>query len=59
MWRRSERLRGTGLAALPVLLCFVLPVFAFKLNVPKALLPFSWELRVPCELEAEWGCCSW
>uniref|UniRef100_A0A8B9CK05 Nucleoporin 210 like n=1 Tax=Anser brachyrhynchus TaxID=132585 RepID=A0A8B9CK05_9AVES len=37
----------------------LLPVLAFKLNVPKVLLPFSRELRVPFVLEAEGGCYSW
>ncbi|EOA93614.1 Nuclear pore membrane glycoprotein 210-like, partial [Anas platyrhynchos] len=41
------------------LLFFVLPGLAFKLNVPKVLLPFSRELRVPFVLEAEGGCYSW
>ncbi|KAI6072959.1 Nuclear pore membrane glycoprotein 210-like protein [Aix galericulata] len=41
------------------LLFFVLPSLAFKLNVPKVLLPFSRELRVPFVLEAEGGCYSW
>ncbi|XP_071883973.1 nuclear pore membrane glycoprotein 210-like [Anas platyrhynchos] len=43
---------------LPILF-FVLPGLAFKLNVPKVLLPFSRELRVPFVLEAEGGCYSW
>ncbi|NXK46489.1 P210L protein, partial [Chauna torquata] len=42
-----------------LLLFFVVPVFAFKLNVPKVLLPFSRELRVSFVLEAEGGCYSW
>ncbi|NWZ28752.1 P210L protein, partial [Asarcornis scutulata] len=41
------------------LLFFGLPGLAFKLNVPKVLLPFSRELRVPFVLEAEGGCYSW
>uniref|UniRef100_A0A8B9T0Q4 Nuclear pore membrane glycoprotein 210-like n=1 Tax=Anas platyrhynchos TaxID=8839 RepID=A0A8B9T0Q4_ANAPL len=41
------------------LLFFALPGLAFKLNVPKVLLPFSRELRVPFVLEAEGGCYSW
>uniref|UniRef100_A0A8B9PCL5 Nucleoporin 210 like n=1 Tax=Apteryx owenii TaxID=8824 RepID=A0A8B9PCL5_APTOW len=45
-------------------LLFFLPLFlaaahAFKLNVPKVLLPFSREFRVPFVLEAEGGCYSW
>ncbi|NXA43132.1 P210L protein, partial [Eudromia elegans] len=54
----SDRMGPHGLSAL---LCF-LSLFlaaAFKLNVPKVLLPFSRELRVPFVLEAEGGCYSW
>ncbi|NXC49303.1 P210L protein, partial [Penelope pileata] len=47
------------LSLLIFLLLFVVPVCAFKLNVPKVLLPFSRELRVPFVLEAEGGCYSW
>uniref|UniRef100_A0A8B9IA61 Nucleoporin 210 like n=1 Tax=Anser brachyrhynchus TaxID=132585 RepID=A0A8B9IA61_9AVES len=50
--------RPCSLLFLP-LLFFVVPVLAFKLNVPKVLLPFSRELRVPFVLEAEGGCYSW
>ncbi|XP_040395132.1 nuclear pore membrane glycoprotein 210-like isoform X2 [Cygnus olor] len=52
------RARLCSLLFLP-LVFFVVPVLAFKLNVPKALLPFSRELRVPFVLEAEGGCYSW
>uniref|UniRef100_A0A8B9DP18 Nucleoporin 210 like n=1 Tax=Anser cygnoides TaxID=8845 RepID=A0A8B9DP18_ANSCY len=52
------RARPCCLLFLP-LLFFVVPVLAFKLNVPKVLLPFSRELRVPFVLEAEAGCYSW
>uniref|UniRef100_A0A8C4J8N3 Nucleoporin 210 like n=1 Tax=Dromaius novaehollandiae TaxID=8790 RepID=A0A8C4J8N3_DRONO len=41
------------------LLLFLAAAHAFKLNVPKVLLPFSRELRVPFVLEAEGGCYSW
>ncbi|XP_077177559.1 nuclear pore membrane glycoprotein 210-like [Paroedura picta] len=43
------------------LLLFVLagPAGAYKLNVPKVLLPFSREKRVPFVLGAEGGCYSW
>ena len=60
LWLRSDRMRRPWLAALLFLLLFlVVPVFAFKLNVPKVLLLFSRELWVPFGLEAEGGCYSW
>lgn len=55
---RMGRARLRSRLFLP-LLFFVLPGLAFKLNVPKVLLPFSRELRVPFVLEAEGGCYSW
>ncbi|KAM6229381.1 LOW QUALITY PROTEIN: nuclear pore membrane glycoprotein 210-like [Spheniscus humboldti] len=55
---RSDRVRRACLPApLFLLLSLVVPVFAFKLNVPKVLLPFSRELWVPFELEGG-GCYS-
>ncbi|XP_067395378.1 nuclear pore membrane glycoprotein 210-like [Emydura macquarii macquarii] len=62
---RSMRLPTPSRArvrALLLLLPFLLqlgPARPFKLNVPKVLLPFSRELRVPFVLEAEGGCYAW
>ncbi|XP_031462245.1 nuclear pore membrane glycoprotein 210-like isoform X2 [Phasianus colchicus] len=52
-----RRARCFSLFALVVFV--VVPSFAFKLNVPKVLLPFSREMRVSFVLEAEGGCYSW
>ncbi|XP_021232281.1 nuclear pore membrane glycoprotein 210-like isoform X2 [Numida meleagris] len=52
-----RRARRFCLLALSLLV--VVPSCAFKLNVPKVLLPFSREMRVPFVLEAEGGCYSW
>lgn len=35
------------------------PSGAYKLNVPKVLLPFSRDKRVPFVLGAEGGCYTW
>uniref|UniRef100_A0A8C6YX13 PO210 protein n=1 Tax=Nothoprocta perdicaria TaxID=30464 RepID=A0A8C6YX13_NOTPE len=60
-WCRSHVVLRALWARLPVLLCFpsLFLAAAFKLNVPKVLLPFSRELHVPFVLEAEGGCYSW
>ncbi|KAK4807532.1 hypothetical protein QYF61_003321 [Mycteria americana] len=56
LWLLSDRMRRAWLSALFVLLLFLVVYgFAFKLNVPQVLLSFSWELRVPFELEVEGG----
>uniref|UniRef100_A0A8C9LAN5 Nucleoporin 210 like n=1 Tax=Pavo cristatus TaxID=9049 RepID=A0A8C9LAN5_PAVCR len=52
-------MRARRFSLLALVLFVVVPSCAFKLNVPKVLLPFSWETRVPFVLEAEGGCYSW
>uniref|UniRef100_A0A8V1AEC8 Nucleoporin 210 like n=1 Tax=Gallus gallus TaxID=9031 RepID=A0A8V1AEC8_CHICK len=51
--------RARRFSLLALVLFVVVPSCAFKLNVPKVLLPFSQEMRVPFVLEAEGGCYSW
>ncbi|XP_060109889.1 nuclear pore membrane glycoprotein 210-like [Heteronotia binoei] len=63
------RLSASGLGWVPAagagVFLFVLaalvvgPAGAYKLNVPKVLLPFSRDKRVPFVLGAEGGCYSW
>ncbi|XP_075763430.1 nuclear pore membrane glycoprotein 210-like isoform X2 [Pelodiscus sinensis] len=58
--RPARRGRPPPRLLLPLPLLLLLgPARPFKLNVPKVLLPFSPELRVPFVLEAEGGCYSW
>ncbi|XP_015740000.1 nuclear pore membrane glycoprotein 210-like isoform X2 [Coturnix japonica] len=56
----ADRMRRARRFSLLAFVVFVaVPNCAFKLNVPKVLLPFSREMRVPFVLEAERGCYSW
>ncbi|XP_070622690.1 nuclear pore membrane glycoprotein 210-like [Erythrolamprus reginae] len=59
----SRPTRAPPLSPLPVFLLAVAlltgPAGFYKLNVPKVLLPFSRDKRVPFVLGAEGGCYSW